>query len=191
MTATSPQPDQLAQLLRDAEGNDPTAPAPLEQWNPTYCGQMDLTIQANGDWYHEGSPLTRENLLKLFARVLWRETEGGQDRYFLKTPAEKIEIQVEDAPLLVNDADTLEAEGQHWVRVQTKTGDRVLLDAEHPLEMRIYEGQLRPYVRIRRNLDALVHRNVFYRWIEQAETDAQGELWLVSGDQRFSLGKWD
>lgn len=193
--AASHQPDALAALLRDADGQDPSQPAPLEKWNPSYCASMDLVIRENGDWYHEGTPITRQNLINLFARVLWREQDTdqdtGQDRYFLKTPAEKIEIQVEDAPLLVSQVEQAEADGQQWIRCTTRTGDRFLLDAAHPLMMRDFAGQQRPYIRVRRNLDALVHRNAFYHLIDMAQPDGQGELWLTSGNQRFSLGRLD
>ena len=166
--------------------------APLEQWHPPYCGEMDLCIDARGDWYHEGRLMTRQALVNLFARVLWRETEDGADRYFLKTPVEKIGIRVADVPLLVTQVEAVADDaGLMWLWVQTRTGDRVRVDAAHPLRMGVYQGESRPYVRIRRNLDALVHRNVLFHLVALGELIEQVDRTLLrvdSGDQSFWLG---
>lgn len=169
-----------------------TGEAPLEKWHPPYCGEMDLRIDARGDWYHEGRLMIRQALVDLFARVLWRETVDGQDRYFLKTPVEKIGIQVEDVPLLaIGVEQRVDAEGQAWLWLHTRTGDQVRVDAEHPLCLREYQHEWRPYVRVRRNLEALLHRNVLFHLVELGElVDQDGEtlLRVHSGDQVYELG---
>ena len=76
-------PDGLGKLLLQAEGQRARALPPLEKWHPDYCGEMDLKIAANGDWWHEGARMTRQKLVDLFATVLWREPLDGIDRYFL------------------------------------------------------------------------------------------------------------
>jgi hypothetical protein len=153
---------------------------------------MDLCIDARGDWYHEGRLMTRQALVNLFARVLWRETGDGADRYFLKTPVEKIGITVADVPLLVTQVEAVADDaGLVWLWVQTRTGDRVRVDAAHPLRMGVYQGESRPYVRIRRNLDALVHRNVLFHLVALGELIEQADRTLLrvdSGDQSFWLG---
>ena len=186
--------DVLSRLLVDADGKAPKSLPPLEKWNPPYCGEMDLLIKCNGEWWHEGIRMTREPLVKLFATVLWRE----DDDYFLKTPAEKIKICVEDAPLLVVDVELVTDEGQTYIRCTTKTGDVVIADADHPIEMREFDHQgfveMRPYIRIRRNLDALIHRNAFYHlinWSTEQALDAGHAMVLNSGDAQFILGMID
>lgn len=193
-------PDGLGRLLAQAEGQRARALPPLEKWNPAYCGEMDLKITANGEWFHEGSKMTRQKLVDLFATVLWREqtetADGVQDRYFLKTPVEKIGIQVEDVPLLVTQVDQVESDGQVWIQCTTKTGDVVFADAEHPIFMRQFfkgqdQGEWRPYIRVRRNLEALIHRNAFYHLLGWAVLDESNDvpvMHLRSGDQQFSLG---
>ncbi len=183
-------PDGLGRLLLQAEGQRARALPSLEKWNPTYCGEMDLKITANGDWFHEGARMTRQKLVDLFATVLWREQLEGQDRFFLKTPVEKIGIQVEDVPLLVIDVDQVESDGKIWIQCTTKTGDVVFADAEHPIFMRQYQGEWRPYIRVRRNLEALIHRNAFYHlltWAQIEECAEQPTVHVISGDQRFVL----
>ena len=186
--------DALSRLLVSADGKAPKSLPPLEKWNPPYCGEMDLFIKSNGEWWHEGIRMTREPLVKLFATVLWRE----EDEYFLKTPAEKIKIRVEDAPLLVVDVERVLDEGQYYIRCTTKTGDVVIAGAEHPIEMREFDhegvAEMRPYIRIRRNLDALIHRNAFYHlinWSTEQALDAGHAMVLNSGDAQFILGMID
>ncbi len=192
-------PDGLGKLLMQAEGQRARALPPLEKWHPDYCGEMDLKITANGEWFHEGARMTRQKLVDLFATVLWREQADGQDRYFLKTPVEKIGIQVEDVPLLVTQVDQVQSDGQIWIQCTTKTGDVVFADADHPIFMRQFfneqdQGEWRPYIRVRRNLEALIHRNAFYHllgWAELDESAAHSIMRLHSGDQQFEFGGLD
>ena len=72
---------------------------PVEEWNPDYCGEMDLQIKANGDWFYTGTIFKRANLVKLLASVL--KMEG--DEYYLVTPVEKIKITVDDAPFVLTE----------------------------------------------------------------------------------------
>src|SRR5689334_2878095 len=69
-------------------------PPPLHLWNPPFCGDLDMRIAADGTWFYMKTPIGRHALVKLFASVLWREG----DKYFLKTPVEKVGIAVDDAP---------------------------------------------------------------------------------------------
>lgn len=180
-------PNGLGRLLADPTPVRKRPPPPLEKWNPPYCGEMDLRITAQGEWFHEGVRMTRQSLVDLFATVLWRE----EDRYFLKTPVEKIGIIVEDVPLLAIDVDQVEQDGMMYLQLTTKTGDVVLADADHPIQMREYLGEMRPYIRVRRNLEALIHRNVFYHLVnmgELVESEHGTSVRLQSGDQVFELG---
>jgi hypothetical protein len=188
--------DSLSRLLVDENGKPLKAMPPVEKWNPKYCGEMDLVIRANGEWWNDGVRLTREPLIKLYSTVLWREEDAEGDRYYLKTPAEKIQIRVEDAPLLVVDVNQVEDVGQVFIRCTTKTGDVVIVDAEHPIVMRTFNNEgvdeIRPYIRIRRNLNALIHRNAFYHligWSDLQKTAAGEAMVLQSGQEQFVLGQ--
>lgn len=99
---------------------------------------MDLVIKANGEWWHEGGQMTRQSLVSLFATILWKEENQGKTEYFLKTPVQKIRIQVEDAPLLINDVGIVEEAGQRWLEFTTTTGDVVRLDDEHKIVLKAY-----------------------------------------------------
>ncbi|SLA54638.1 Uncharacterized protein conserved in bacteria [Mycobacteroides abscessus subsp. abscessus] len=140
---------------------------------------MDLLVKANGEWWHEGQLIKRQALVDLFSSVLWKE----QGKFYLKTPVEQIEIQVEDEPLFINQVDMVEIGQQNQ--------DIVIVDAKHPIFMREYAGELRPYVHVRFGINALIQRAAFLHLVELGELsdNAQGEtiLSLKSGDLHLHL----
>ncbi len=174
----------LAQLLQGSGQVEPAQLADMELWNPSNCGHMNLTIKANGQWWHEGVQMLRPKLINLLASVLWAEPYDSGLCYFLKTPVEKIQINVEDVPLLITD---VERDNSGVWYVQTATGDCTPIDHAHPIELRSYNGQVRPYVLIRRNLWALVHRNSYYHLLAQSAIGADGTATLHSGNCTFTL----
>lgn len=145
---------------------------PVETWDPPYCGEMDLRIARDGTWFHEGTPIGRVALVRLFSTILRREG----DRFFLVTPVEKLGITVEDAPFLAVD---FEAEGDALVFV-TNVGDRVRAGRGHPIRVvRDAGGEPSPYIRVRGGLDALIDRKSFYRLVDLGETrDHEGREWF-------------
>ena len=156
---------------------------PVEDWNPEYCGEIDLQIKANGDWFYAGTIFKRANLVKLLASVLKKEA----DDYFLVTPVEKIKISVEDAPFVLTQW-YWQDESQTTMCVKNNVGDEFVLNAEHPLSAN-KAGEL--YITVRRNLLAKVHRNVYYQWIDLAkevQTKKGTELIFKSANCQFSLG---
>ena len=113
---------------------------PLEKWHPEREGEMDMVIKANGEWWHEGGKISRQSLVDLFATVLWREGTDENPSYFLKTPVEKIRIQVEDVPFLITEVNLIEQNQQTAstvIEFITSTGDVVPLDEEHPGDGRV------------------------------------------------------
>lgn len=171
--------DRIEALLRD----QPRRP-PVETWQPPLSGEMDMRIDRRGDWYHEGVRIQRQTLVNLFASILRREDDG---HHYLLTPVEKWRIQVEDAPLIAVDADGGGAgDERQWV-FTLNTGERVPLDAAHPLSVRAGGAAPRPYLQVGRGLCARIDRAVFYRLVDAAEQRG-GEYGLRSGGQWFPLG---
>ena len=154
-------------------------PAPVHLWDPPYCGEMDLEIRPDGAWIHEGSPIGRPAMVRLFASVLKREG----DRFFLVTPVEKLGIRVVDAPFLAIDAEI----GPDRIAFTTNVGDEVVAGPEHPIRVEHRDGVPRPYVHVRRGLEALIDRKTFYRLVEAATPDETGRLVLRSAGARFTL----
>ena len=62
-------------------------------------GHFDIRIKMDGTWLHQGAPITRDKLVKLFASVLHLDQDG---QYWLVTPVEKGRIDVDVAPLLLS-----------------------------------------------------------------------------------------
>ena len=206
--------DALDQYLKStASTRQGRSIPPLEKWHPEQVADMDLVIKANGEWWHEGGKITRESLVSLFATILWQEDNDGMTEYFLKTPVQKLRIQVEDVPLLINDVGIVIEDGSSWLEFTTTTGDVVRLDDAHQMSLRAYqpndmeaddietnhietndieanEGQIRPYMPVRNGLMALIGRNAFYHLTEIGElTEQNGEtiLTLQSGGKSYQI----
>lgn len=173
----------LEEIVRAAAGK---GPAPVERWNPPYCGDIGLAIRADGSWTYRGSPIGRLALVKLFARVLRKDEDG---RTYLVTPAEKVDVAVADAPFLAVEMEARgEGRGQQLV-FRTNVDDIVEAGPEHPLRFAEESGSggLKPYVRVRGRLDALVTRALYYDLVELAEADENGTPGIWSGGVFFRL----
>ena len=173
----------LAQAARGKKG-----PPPVHLWNPPYCGDLDIRIARNGQWWYLGTPIGRLELVRLFASVLKLE-EG---RYYLVTPVEKIGITVDDAPFVAVDF-TVEGEGAaQALTFETNVGDFTVAGPENPIRVaRDPEtGEPSPYVHIRRGLEALIDRKSFYRLVEIGENrKVAGQRWfgVSSGGAFFPI----
>lgn len=157
---------------------------PVERWHPAHEGRIDIRIDAEGRWFHEGGAITRPAMVRAFSRILRREADGG---YVLVTPAEKLAIVVEDAPLLAVEA-RIEGEGAaQTIAFRLNTDAMLLCGADHPLVVRDGPAGPLPYLRVtgsaERPVEARLTRSTFYQLAEIADED--GFVW--SGGQRFAL----
>lgn len=176
--------ENLSSQLSKSSNNQSAKVPPVELWDPPFCGDIDLQIKADGTWFYNGTPFKRMALVKLFASVLKKEN----DDYFLVTPVEKVGITVEDQPFILTQ--------WHWADdskkvmvVRTNLDDEFELNADHSLSV-TDDGALN--IRVRRNLVAKVHRNVYYQWVDIAREVTQNgylELVIQSGDYVMSLGR--
>ena len=149
---------------------------PAPSWNPPDCGDIDMRIAADGTWFYCGSPIGRAPLVQLFASVMRREG----DRYVLVTPVEKVGIKVDDAPFLAVEMHAESGADEPRLTFRTNAEDLVTVDSEHPLrfERGASEG-LKPYVRVRGDLWALIKRALFYDLVELGGIErAENEGWF-------------
>lgn len=146
-------------------------PAPVHLWDPPFCGDIDMLIQRDGTWLHEGRPIRRPAMVRLFASVLKRE---GDD-YFLVTPVEKVGIQVEDCPFLVTEMEVQGSGTDQCLRFTTNTGEVLSADDEHGLLITTdpETGEPHPTLHVRSGLRGLLVRSVFYRLIELAVDEGE------------------
>src|ERR1700730_10695842 len=49
---------------------------PVEQWNPPFCGDIDMRIARDGTWFYCGTPIGRPALVRLFSTILRKDPEG-------------------------------------------------------------------------------------------------------------------
>ena len=174
---TEPLPDLAALSLAEIAqlAADRRLP-PVERWNPERCGDSEMRIARDGTWFHQGSPIGRPAMVRLFSTVLRREPSGG---FVLVTPVEKLDIAVEDAPFV---ATTMKVEGagrDARVAFQLNTGDLVTAGPAHPLRFAEGEDGPRPYLHVRGGLEALVARSLYYELAERALDggDAPPGIW--------------
>ncbi|RAU17647.1 DUF1285 domain-containing protein [Nitrincola tibetensis] len=171
------------QLLIQA-GSDEKLP-PVDRWNPSFCGDIDMRIAKDGRWFYQNSPIGRERMVKMFSRILWKEGE----HYYLKTPVEKVGIRVEDVPFQVISLEVVQENEQVALRFTTSVGDQVIAGVEHPLRIGIdpVTQEPSPYLMIRWGMEGRLSRNVFYQLVELAE-EKDGHLRVSSQGVIFDLG---
>ncbi|MDP3868125.1 DUF1285 domain-containing protein [Phenylobacterium sp.] len=158
---------------------------PVHLWHPTHCGDIDIVIKKDGIWFHEGTPIGREALVRLFSTVLRKDPDG----FHLVTPVEKMKITVEDAPFIAVRVDKV----GDTLKFLTNVGDEVEAGPENEIrvEMDATTGEPRPYLHVRRGLEALIARPVFYELVELAEERETPEglrLGVASGGAWFPVG---
>jgi hypothetical protein len=143
-----------------------------------------MRIARDGTWYHEGQPITRPTMIRLFSTILRREPDG---RFVLVTPVEKLDIEVEDAPFV---AVELKSEGsgrERSLAFRLNTGDLLIADEAHRLRVTGTAEEARPYVSVRTGLDARIDRPVYYELAELALEEASDPLGLWSHGTFFPL----
>lgn len=172
-----PEADSLFEQILKLKEDDRRPPVHL--WQPERVGRIDIRINAHGIWFHEGREFRRHALVKLFATIMRREGEA----YYLVTPAEKLLIEVTDAPFIAIDMERRVQQGKPQLLFTTNVEDYVLVDQQHAIEMR---GAV-PYLHVRDGLYAKLTRSVFYRLVESGVEEGD-TLAVYSQDARFELG---
>lgn len=157
---------------------------PVERWNPEHCGDSAMRIARDGTWFHEGSPIGRPAMVRLFSTVLRREPDGS---HVLVTPVEKLSIEVEDAPFL---AVEVKSEGEGSARrlaFRLNTDEVVVAGPDHGLTVEEDEDGPRPYLQVRGGLRARLARPVYYELAEMALTEGHDPLGLYSDGAFLAL----
>ena len=132
---------------------------PVDKWNPERCGDSGMRIARDGTWYHEGAPIRRPAMVRLFSTVLRREPDG---RHVLVTPVEKLDIEVESTAFRAVEMQ-VEGEGRdRRIAFRLDSGDAVILDAEHPLRVVATEHGPSPRLLVRHGLEAELSRSLYY-----------------------------
>ena len=146
-----------------------------------------ITIKYDGSWWHEGAPVKRNTLVKLFNRVLRYDSQ--KDEYWLITPAEQGRIKVEDVPYVIKD---FQIETDNTISVTTNLDEQVTISPEHPLILQEdkVNKQALPYVDIKGGLKARFGRAAYYKLVEIAH-EKNGSYYVTSGKHNYLIGRLD
>lgn len=188
----SPLPElaslSLEEIARFVEGQ---RLPPVEQWNPPYCGDSEMRITRDGTWFHQGGVIHRPEMVRLFSRLLRREEGGG---YVLVTPAEKLSIEVEDAPFVAVELSSEGRGAERRIAFRLNSGEMVMAGADHPVFLRGTAETPRPYLHVRgtigNGLEALLSRPTFYELAHlamQERREEGGPIGLWSNGRFFML----
>ncbi|WP_242122767.1 DUF1285 domain-containing protein [Sphingobium sp. Sx8-8] len=157
---------------------------PVEKWNPAHCGDSDMRIARDGTWFHQGSPIGREAMVRLFSTILRREADGS---YVLVTPVEKLSIEVEDAPFIAVELKTEGEDRERSLAFRLNTGDLVAAGPDNALVLRETADGPHPYIHVRGGMEALIARSVYYELMNLALDENADPIGLWSDGAFFAL----
>ena len=162
---------------------------PVERWDPPFCGDIDMKIEADGTWFYQKTPIGRPALVKLFSSILKRDG----DNYYLVTPVEKVGLVVVDAPFLAVELKVEQADDQ-ILTFRTNVDDWAEAGPGHALRFvpEPATGGLKPYLHVRGDLWAKVTRALFYDLVELGEErDVGGKrmFGVASKGEFFSMAE--
>jgi len=141
---------------------------PVDKWQPERCGHSNMRIARDGTWYHQGSPIRRAAMVRLFSTILRREPDGS---HVLVTPVEKLDIEVETTAFR---AIAMQSEGnrrERRIAFKLDSGDALILGRDHPLRIVPDERGPSPRLLVRHGLEAELTRPVYYELAELALTE--------------------
>lgn len=158
---------------------------PVDKWNPQPCGHSEMRIARDGTWYHQGSPIQRSAMVRLFSTILRREPDGT---HVLVTPVEKLEIDVESTAFRAVEMQ-LEGDGaERSIAFKLDSGDAVIVGPRNPLTVTETEHGPSPRILVRHGLEAELSRAIYYELAEIALAEGHDPIGVWSGGTFFPLG---
>ncbi|HCH33342.1 MAG TPA: hypothetical protein DE045_10395 [Oceanospirillaceae bacterium] len=162
---------------------------PLASWTPEFKGDMDLVVEANGTWIHQGQPIVKTKIMQLFSRLLQRQNSGD---YWLMTPVEAFSITVEDLPFTIVSADQTTVDTVAQWQFTSNCGDQICLLSPNQLQVTLDElGQPQPQLLVRDGLWARISRSVFFQLAmacDTVQTKTGPRAILVSAGVKYDFG---
>ena len=176
------QGQSLAELAAAIEQRG--GPPPVDQWNPPFCGHSGMRIERDGTWFHEGRPIRRQAMVRLFASVLRREPDGS---HVLVTPVEKLAIDVRATAFRATQM-TMAGDGQtRRIGLTLDSGDALIVGEEHPLLVVETDEGPSPRVAVRFGLEAELARPLYYELAQIALDEGHNPPGVWSDGMFFKL----
>lgn len=152
---------------------------PLESWNPQREGESQMRIAADGRWFHEGSPISRDAMVRAFSTLISRDEQG---RHWLVTPTERLAIEVEDAAFIATDVALKDGD----LAFRLNTDELLIAGPEHRLRATGSVNAPALYLHVRRGCEARLNRSTWLQLAEIALEQGDGSF-VESGGMRFFL----
>jgi hypothetical protein len=159
-------------------------PPPVDRWNPPHCGHSGMRIARDGTWYHEGQPINRPAMARLFATVLRRESDGS---HVLVTPVEKLTIDVEATAFRATQMTMSGAGENRRIGLTLDSGDGLVVGSDHPLCIIDTDQGPSPRVAVRFGLEAELVRPLYYELADIALAEGHDPPGVWSGGMFFGL----
>ncbi|WP_342361200.1 DUF1285 domain-containing protein [Terrarubrum flagellatum] len=188
MIEAAPTPQSRLAALSHAAGEaKKRGLPPVHMWNPPFCGDIDMRIAADGQWFYMGSPIGRPAMVRLFSTILRKDPE----RYVMVTPVERVGVTVDDLPFVaVEMSHEGDGEGQR-LTFRTNVDDETIAGPDRPLRFdRAEDGGLKPAVLVRDALWARLSRPLLYDLVElgvEKEVDGARQFGVWSGAMFFPI----
>ncbi len=153
---------------------------------------LDMRIARDGTWFHDGDPIRRIELVKLFSTILRRDDAGD---YWLVTPVERGRIVVEDVPFIAVEMTASGSGEDQILAFRTNLDEWVEAGPEHPIRVsnNPETGEPTPYIRIREGLEARIARSVYYEMVDRCATAGpdgeEAEVGVWSNRRFYALGR--
>jgi hypothetical protein len=176
------QGHSLAGLAKAIEARG--GPPPVDRWDPQHCGHSGMRIARDGTWFHDGRPIERPAMVRLFASVLRREPDGS---HVLVTPVEKLTIDVESTPFRATQMTMAGEREQRRIGLTLDSGDALIVGANNPLTVVETPDGPSPRVAVRFGLEAELARPVYYELAEIALAESHDPPGVWSDGAFFPL----
>ncbi|WP_394731026.1 DUF1285 domain-containing protein [Altererythrobacter sp. GH1-8] len=152
---------------------------PVDGWAPQKTGDSGMRIAADGQWFHDGSPITRDAMVRAFSGLLKRDEDGA---HWLVSPFEKLSIDVEDAAFIATDV----ARRESGLAFRLNTDEFIIAGPEHPLRAAGDPETPAIYLHVRRGCEARLNRSTWQQLAEIALGESD-DMRVASGGETFSL----
>lgn len=159
---------------------------PVDTWNPEQCGHSGMRIAGDGRWYHDGRPIERPAMVRLFSTILRREGDG---RHVLVTPVEKLVIDVDRTAFRAVEMSSEGSGRERRIALALDSGDALVVGAGHPLKLVEDEHGPSPRVAVRHGLEAELSRPIYYELAEIALAEGANPPGVWSGGCFFPMAE--